>query len=110
MTHSSCHAVQPLTSLTDTKGSFGFRGCWTTSGPDPSLQEDSIATQQPGTKLTIISGALRGRRCIHVEDEIDKSLDSPAVPVPAFRVRLVTDDGEPGQSIVVGCHSVKVGW
>jgi len=68
-----------------------------------------MATQQPGTKLTIISGSLRGRRCIHEADVFDISLDSP-VPVPAFRVHLVTEDGEPDRSVVVGCHSVKVGW
>jgi len=51
-----------------------------------------MATQKPGTKLTIISGSLRGRRCIHEEDVLDKSVDSP-VPVPAFRVQLVTEDG-----------------
>jgi len=69
-----------------------------------------MATQQPGTKLTIISGTLRGRRCIHEADVLDKSVDSPAVPVPAFRVHLVTEDGEPDRSVVVGCHSVRVGW
>ena len=68
-----------------------------------------MATQQPGTKLTIIAGSLRGRRCIHEADVFDKSLDSP-VPVPAFRVLLVTDNEEPDRSVVVGCHSVKVGW
>ena len=55
-----------------------------------------MATQQPGTKLTIISSSLRGRRCIHEADEFDKSVDSP-VSVPAFRVRLVTGDEEPDQ-------------
>ena len=68
-----------------------------------------MATQQPGTKLTIISGSFRGRHCIHQADVLDKTLDSP-VPVPAFRVQLVTEDGEPDCSVVVGCHSVKVGW
>ena len=68
-----------------------------------------MATQQPGTKLTIISGSLRGRRCVHQADVYDKSVDSP-VPVPAFRVRLVTEEGEPDQLVVLGCHSVKVGW
>ncbi len=68
-----------------------------------------MATQPPGTKLTIIAGALRGRRCVHQADVYDKSVDSP-VPVPAFKVQLVTADGEPDSSVVVGCHSVKVGW
>ena len=68
-----------------------------------------MATQQPGTKLTIIAGSLRGRHCIHQADLLDKALDSP-VPVPAFRVQLVTEDGGPDRSLVVGCHSVKVGW
>ena len=72
-------------------------------------QEDSVGTQQQGTKLTIISGSLRGRRCIHESDVFDKSVDSP-VPVPAFRVRLVTKEGESDRTVVVGCHSVKVGW
>ena len=76
------------------------RGGWT-----PSTQ----TTQTPGTKLTIISGPLRGWRCIHQADVLHKSLDSP-VPVPAFRVHLVTEDGEPDRSVVLGCHSVKVGW
>ena len=66
-----------------------------------------MATQQPGTKLTIIAGSLRGRRCIHEADLLDITVDSP-VPVPAFRVQLVNAGGEP--SVVVGCHSVKVGW
>lgn len=68
-----------------------------------------MATQQPGTKLTIISGSLRGRRCIHEADVFDKPIDSP-VPDHAFRVQLVNDDGERDRSVVVGCHSVKVGW
>jgi len=68
-----------------------------------------MATQPPGTKLTIISGCLRGRRCIHEADVLDKSVDSP-VPVPAFRVRLVTEEGEEEHTVVVGSHSVKVGW
>ena len=68
-----------------------------------------MATQQPGNKLTIISGPLRGRYCIHEADVFEKTLDSP-VPVPAFRVHLVTGDGEPNRSVVVGCHSVKVEW
>ena len=68
-----------------------------------------MATQPPGTKLTIISGSLRGQRCIHLADVFDKSVDSP-VPVPAFRVQLVAEEGEPVQVVVVGCHSVKVGW
>ena len=68
-----------------------------------------MATQQPGTKLTIISGCLRGRRCIHEADVLDQSVDSP-VPVPAFRVHLVTEDGQPDRLVVVGCHSVRVGW
>ena len=80
-----------------------------TGGPYSLLQEDGMATQQPGTKLTIISGSLRGCRCVHQADVYDKSVDSP-VPVPAFRVRLVTEDGEPDRSVVVGCHSVRVGW
>ena len=61
-----------------------------------------MATQQPGTKLTIIAGSLRERRGIHQADLLDKTLDSP-VPVPAFRVNLVTEDGEPARSVVVGC-------
>ncbi len=68
-----------------------------------------MATQQPGTKLTIIAGPLRGRRCIHVADVFDKTLESP-VPIPAFRVQLVSEEGEPDCSVVVGCHSFKVGW
>ena len=48
-----------------------------------------MATQQPGTMLTIIAGAIRGRRCIHEAEVFEISVDSP-VPVPAFRVRLVT--------------------
>ena len=63
-----------------------------------------MATQKPGTKLTTIAGPLRGQHCIHEADVLDKFL------VPAFRVQLVTEDGEPERSIVVGCHSVKVGW
>ena len=99
-------------SLIDTKGGhrlFWFRGCWTTGGPNSLKQVESIATQQPGTKLTIISGFLRGRRCVHQADLFDESVDSP-VPVPAFRVQLVAEDGEPDRSVVVGCHSVKIGW
>ena len=68
-----------------------------------------MPTQKPGTKLTIISGSLRGRRCIHEADVLDKSVDS-TVPVPAFRVQMVTEDGVPECSVVVCCHSVKVGW
>ena len=68
-----------------------------------------MATQQPGTKLAIISGSLRGWRCIHEEDVLDKTLDSP-VPVPAFRVQLVSEDGEMERTTVLGCHSVRVGW
>ena len=51
----------------------------------------------------------RGRRCIHEADVFDRSVDSP-VPVPAFKVRLVAEDGEPDRSVVVGSHSVKIGW
>ena len=104
--------MKRLSSLKGAKGgdsSTGLMGCWTTGGPNSLLGEASIATQQPGTKLTIIAGVYRGRRCVHQADVFDKSLDSP-VPIPAFRVRLVTDDGEPDQTVVVGCHSVKVGW
>ena len=68
-----------------------------------------MATQQPGTKLTIIAGSLRGRRCIHLADVFDKPINSP-VPDHAFRVQLVDDDDQAGESIVVGCHQVKVGW
>ena len=68
-----------------------------------------MATQQPGTKLPIIAGTLRGRRCIHQADLLDKTVDSP-VPIPAFQVQLVAEDGEPDRSVVVGYHSVKVGW
>lgn len=100
--------LSSLKALREGNGSFGFRGCWTTSGSYSLLREDSIATQQPGTKLTIVAGPLRGRRCIHEADLLDKTLDSP-VPIPAFRVQLVTDDGEPDQTVVVGCHSVRLG-
>lgn len=58
-----------------------------------------MATQQQGTKLTINSGSLRGRHCMHEADVFEKTLDSP-VPVPAFRVRLVTEHGEPDRSVV----------
>ena len=58
-----------------------------------------MATKQPGTKLTTISGMFRGRRCVHQADVFDKSLDSP-VPVPAFRVRLVTAAARPTKSPV----------
>ena len=68
-----------------------------------------MATQQPGTKLTIISGSLRGCRCIHLADIFDKPIGSP-VPDHAFRVQLVDDDGQEGETMVVGCHQVKVGW
>ena len=74
-----------------------------------SLGEARIATQLPGTKLTIIAGPLRGRHCIHEADVFEKTLDSPA-PVPAFRVQLVPEEGEPPLTVVVGSHSVKVGW
>ena len=99
-------------SLTDTKGGqrlLWSEGCWTTSGPNSLLREDGIATQQPGTKLTIIAGPLRGRRCIHEADVLEPSTSS-TVPGPAFRVRLVTEVGEPEETVVVGCHNVKVGW
>ncbi len=76
-------------------GSFGAKGCWTTGGPNSLLREDSIATQQPGTKLTIISGFLRGRRGNHQADLFDKFNDSP-YPDYAFRVRLVEEDGQEG--------------
>ncbi len=94
-----------LSSLKSAKGGrqlLWLWGHWTTGGPYSLLGDGSMATQKPGTKLTIISGVLRGRRCIHEEDVFDKSVDSP-VPVPAFRVRLVTEDGEPVRSVVVGC-------
>ncbi len=68
-----------------------------------------MATQQPGTKLTIISGPLRGSRCIHEADVFEPSMSS-TVPGPALRVRLVTEAGEPEETVVVGCHTVKVGW
>ena len=68
-----------------------------------------MATQQPGTKLTIISGPLRGRRCIHEADVFEPS-NSSTVPGPAFRVRLVAVTGEPEVTVVLGCHTVKVGW
>ena len=47
-----------------------------------------MATQPPGTKLTIIAGTLRGRRCIHQADVFDKPISSP-FPEHAFWVRLV---------------------
>ncbi len=68
-----------------------------------------MATQLPGTKLTIIAGSLRGRRCIHQADVFDNPISSP-FPEHAFRMRLVDDQGVPEESIVVGCHQVKVGW
>ncbi len=68
-----------------------------------------MATQPPGTKMTIIAGSLRGRRCIHQADVFDKTMSSP-FPDHAFRVQLVDDQGVPGEAIVVGCHQVKVGW
>ena len=68
-----------------------------------------MATQTPGTKLTIISGSFRGRKCIHVADVFDKPVDSP-VRDHGFRVQLVSDEGQEEQSLVVGCHQVKVGW
>ncbi len=74
-------------------GSFGARGCWTTGGPYSLLREGSIATQQPGTKLTIINGFLRGRRCVQQADVFDKSKESP-YPDYAFRVRIVGEDGQ----------------
>jgi len=52
-----------------------------------------MATQQPGTKLTIISGPLRGRRCIHEADVFEETMINP-VSGPAFRAQLVTEDGE----------------
>ena len=59
----------------------------------PILKGQEIATQQPGTKLTIISGFLRGRRCVHQADVFDKWKESP-YPDYAFRVRLVGEDGQ----------------
>jgi len=44
-----------------------------------------MATQTAGTKLTIISGYLRGRRCIHQVDVFDKVKESPYADYP-FRV------------------------
>ena len=68
-----------------------------------------MATQTPGTKLTVISGYLRGRRCIHQADVFDKIKESPYSD-HAFRVQLVGNDGNEGEFVVVGCHQVKVGW
>ncbi len=39
----------------------------------------------------------------------DKSKKSPS-PDYAFRVRLVGEDGQEGESVVVGCHQVRGGW
>ncbi len=39
----------------------------------------------------------------------DKSKESPYRDY-AFRVRLVGEDGQVGESVVVGCHQVRVGW
>jgi len=60
-------------------------------------------------QLTIISGFLRGRRWIHQADAFDKSKESRYRDY-AFRVRLVEEDGQEGESVVVGCHQVRVGW
>ena len=48
-----------------------------------------MATKQPGTKLTTISGMFRGRRCVHQADVFDKSKESP---YPASHC-YVTDAG-----------------
>ena len=42
-----------------------------------------MATQQPSTKLTIISGRLRGRHYIHVADVFEPSISS-TVPGTAY--------------------------
>ena len=39
----------------------------------------------------------------------DKSKESPYRDY-AFRVRLVEEDGQEGESVIVGCHQVRVGW
>ena len=65
-----------------------------------------MATQTAGTKLTIISGYLRGRRCIHQVDVFDKVKESPYLE-HAFRLPLVEDDG--GSLLWLGCQQVKSG-
>ena len=113
MTMEPCHLVNHLGSLTTAKGGdnplASQRAAELIFGSPLLFEGGFMAAQQPGTKMTIISGSLRGRRCIHEADVLDKSVDSP-VPVPAFRVQLVTEDGEPDRSVVAGCYSVKVGW
>lgn len=112
MTFSYCHAVKRLSSLKSVQGGrqlLWFTGRWSSSGPTPLLRGEIIATQQPGTKLTIIAGPLRGRRCIHLADVFGKPIGSPVLD-HAFRVMLVNDEGQEGETMVVGCHQVKVGW
>ena len=57
------------------------------------MRRERMATQQPGNMLTIVSGAWRGLGYIHEQDLLEKTVDSP-VPVSAFKVRLVTEEGE----------------
>lgn len=78
-------------------------------GSNIQFDEVAVATQKPGTQLTIISGSLRGRKCTHLADVFARPVDSP-VAGHGFRVQLLTDDAEEADSVVVACHQVKVGW
>ena len=78
-------------------------------GSNIQFDEVVVATQTPGARLTIISGSLRGRKCIHLADVFARPVDSPT-PGHGFRVQLLTDEGREAEFVVVACHQVKVGW